>query len=106
MTQNLLELAQQGDTKAITNLVYDWLGLPDVTAIAKLKKDYLPVMGESREVPEQKSVVPIIQDGLKTLSLESVTNVKISGRWWRNWWCCNANYPGRRTRIEQTLYFI
>jgi len=75
MTQNFLELAQQGDTTAITALVHEWLGLPDVNAIAKLKKDCLQVMLESSEVPEQQSVVPMIRDGLKTLSLESVTKV-------------------------------
>ncbi len=80
MTQNPLELVQQGDTTAINTLVHEWLGVTDITAIAKLKKDCLQVMLESPEVPEQQSVVPIIRDGLKTLSLESVTKVKIVGR--------------------------
>ncbi|MDJ0677891.1 MAG: hypothetical protein QNJ36_21325 [Calothrix sp. MO_167.B42] len=80
MAQNLVKLAQQGDTKAISTLVHEWLGLPDVNAIAKLKHDCLQVMLESPEVPQQQSVVPMIRDGLKTLSLESVTKVKIAGR--------------------------
>ena len=75
MTQNFLELAQQGDTTAITALVHEWLGLPDVNGIAKLKKDCLQVMLESSEVPGQQSVVPMICDGLQTLSIESVTKV-------------------------------
>ena len=55
--------------------MHEWLDLPDVNGIAKLKKDGLQVMLESPEVPEQQSVVPMIRDGLKTLSLESVTKI-------------------------------
>lgn len=77
---NILELAKQGDTSAINTLVNEWLGLPSITTKTTFKQDCLQVMLESDKVPEQQSLVPLIHNGLISLSITSVKKVKIYGR--------------------------
>ncbi|BAY74979.1 hypothetical protein NIES25_13960 [Nostoc linckia NIES-25] len=55
---NILELAKQGDTNAINNLVNEWLGTPSITTKTTFKQDCLQVMLESDKVPEQQLLVP------------------------------------------------
>ncbi|MDZ8110032.1 MAG: hypothetical protein RM338_31165 [Nostoc sp. DedQUE12a] len=77
---NILELAKQGDTNAINSLVNEWLGAPSITTKTTFKQDYLQVMLESDKVPEQQLLVPLIHNGLISLSIASVKKVKIYGR--------------------------
>lgn len=81
MTQlDILELAKQGDTNAITTLVNQWLNLPSITAKTSLKQDCLHIVLESAKVSEQQSLVPLIHDALINLGIQSVKKVKIYGK--------------------------
>lgn len=77
---NILELAKQGDTNAINSLVNEWLGTPSITTKTTFKQDCLQLMLESDKVPEQQLLVPLIHNGLISLSIASVKKVKIYGR--------------------------
>lgn len=77
---NILELAKQGDTNVINSLVNEWLGTPSITTKTTFKQDCLQPMLESDKVPEQQLLVPLIHNGLISLSIGSVKKVKIYGR--------------------------
>jgi uncharacterized protein (DUF697 family) len=75
-----IELAKQGDANAINTLIAQWLNLPNIKVKASFKQDCLQVMLESIQVPEQQSLVSLIQDGLINLNAPSFKKVKIYGR--------------------------
>ena len=59
MTQpNILELAKQGDAKAIALLLNRQLQAKGITAAASLKGGCLQVMLESAEAPSQQVLTP------------------------------------------------
>jgi tetratricopeptide (TPR) repeat protein len=77
---NFVELAKQGDVKAITTLISQWLQPQSITAKASLKDGCLQVMLESNQVPEQQSVAPLLRDRVMGLSIQAVNKVKLYGR--------------------------
>ncbi|QIR36946.1 hypothetical protein HCG51_09490 [Tolypothrix sp. PCC 7910] len=81
MTQpKLLELAKQGDIKAIVSVINYLLKSKNITAKAVLRYECLEVMLESDQVPEQISSVDLIRKLMLNLRIASLKSVKIYGK--------------------------
>ncbi|GBO54838.1 hypothetical protein APA_2889 [Pseudanabaena sp. lw0831] len=74
-------LAKQGDVKAITMLIKQWLDQhSDIAVKVSKKDDCLLIMLASVEVPDQQQISTKIQTELQNLQVESVTKLKIYGK--------------------------
>jgi len=81
MTQpNILELAKQGDAKAIALLLNRQLQAKGITAAASLKDGCLQVMLESAEAPSQQVLAPWVSKSIAGLGAASIEKVKVYGR--------------------------
>lgn len=81
MTQpTLLELAKQGNPKAIATLMNRQLQPKGITAKVALKGDCLQVMLEGEQVPDQQTLVDFISKGVASLKIQLVNVIKIYGR--------------------------
>jgi hypothetical protein len=81
MTQpNLLELAKQGNARAIATLMNRQLQAKRITAKASLKEGCLKVMLESQQVPPQEASVTFVRYGLTNLKPASIQKVEVYGR--------------------------
>jgi hypothetical protein len=83
MTQtppNLLELAKQGNAKAIAILINRQLQPKGITAKAAFKDGCLQIMLESVQVPNQQALVAFVRKGITSLGAESIEKVKVYGR--------------------------
>ena len=81
MTQpNLLELAKQGDAKAIATLINRQLQPQGIIAKTALKDGCLQVMLESGQVPNQQALVALIHKWITSLGAEPIKKVKVYGR--------------------------
>jgi len=78
--QNLLQLAKQGNPKAIAAMLNQSLKSKSITAKASLKDGYLQILLESAQTPNQQDIVSFIRKGLTNLAAESITRVKVYGR--------------------------
>jgi hypothetical protein len=80
MTQtNILELAKQGDVKAIADLMNRQLQPKGITAKVALKDGCLQIMLESVKVPDQQALVTFICKRITGLGAELIEKVKIYG---------------------------
>lgn len=77
---NILELAKQGDPQAIAALMNRHLQPKDITAKVTLKDEYLQVILESAQVPNQQDWMAFIRQGITNLSSASIKKVKVYGR--------------------------
>jgi hypothetical protein len=81
MTQNNpLELAKQGDPKAIAALMNHKLQPKGITAKASVKNGCLQIMLESTQAPNREVLALDIRNLLLNLEIESIQKVKIYGR--------------------------
>ncbi|MEG4344769.1 hypothetical protein QUB70_15950 [Microcoleus sp. A003_D6] len=81
MTQpNILELAKQGDAKAIALLLNRQLQGKGITAAASLKDGCLQVMLEATEAPSQQVLAPWVSKSIAGLGAASIEKVKVYGR--------------------------
>lgn len=81
MTQpNILELAKQGNVKAITALINRQLQPKGITAKAVLKEGCLQIMLESAQVPNQEALVAFLRKGITGLEVKSIERIKVYGR--------------------------
>ncbi|MBD0346956.1 MAG: hypothetical protein ICV63_19445, partial [Coleofasciculus sp. Co-bin14] len=81
MTQpKLLELAKQGDAKAIASVMNHLLKDKGITAKAIQKDDTLLVILESAQAPEQTSSVEFIHKLMRKLGIKSIESVRVSGK--------------------------
>lgn len=81
MTQpNILELAKQGDAKAIALLLNRQLQAKGITAAASLKDGCLQVMLESAEAPSKQVLAPWVSKSIAGLGAASIEKVKVYGR--------------------------
>lgn len=81
MTQeNILELAKQGDVKAIASLINRQLQPKGITAKVVLKQDCLQIMLESDRPQNQQTLVTFVNKGITSLNIESIKKLKIYGR--------------------------
>ncbi|WP_026733601.1 hypothetical protein [Fischerella sp. PCC 9605] len=80
MTQaNILELAKQGDVKAIASLMNSQLQLKNVTVKVTLKNGCLRVILESTQVPDQQNLVKYVRQEIMGLRSETIKKVKVDG---------------------------
>ena len=77
---SLLELAKQGNAKAIATLMNRQLQPKGITAKAALKDGCLQIMLESVQAPNQQSLVAFFRKGLTGLRAASIERVKVYGR--------------------------
>lgn len=77
---SILELAKQGNPKAIAALVNHSLASQNITAKAQLIGECLHFLLESSQVPNQKLLVTFIRKAMMCLSAEAIKTVKIYGR--------------------------
>ncbi|MEG4242625.1 MAG: type IV pilin-like G/H family protein [Microcoleus sp.] len=81
MTQpNILELAKQGDAKAIALLLNRQLQAKGITAAASLKDGCLQVMLEAAEAPSQQVLASWVSKSIAGLGAASIEKVKVYGR--------------------------
>ena len=83
MTQtqpNLLELAKQGNAKAIAALMNRQLQPKGITAKAALKDGCLQIMLESAQLSNQQALVAFIRKGITSLGTAPIERVKVYGR--------------------------
>lgn len=77
---NLLELAKQGNPKAIATLMNRQLQTKGITAKVVLKNSCLQVLLESAQVPNQQTLVAFVRKGITSLGCESIQSVRVYGR--------------------------
>ncbi|MEO9126902.1 MAG: hypothetical protein ABI262_19790 [Microcoleus sp.] len=81
MTQpNILELAKQGDAKAIALLLNRQIQSKGITAAASLKDGCLQVMLEATEAPSQQALAGWVSKSIAGLGAPSIEKVKVYGR--------------------------
>ncbi|RUR73771.1 hypothetical protein ACF3DV_03140 [Chlorogloeopsis fritschii PCC 9212] len=80
MTQaNILELARQGDAKAIASLMNSQLQLKNVTVKVNFKNTQLEIKFQSTQVPEQENLVKYVRQEIMGLKTVCIKNVKVYG---------------------------
>jgi hypothetical protein len=77
---NVLELAKQGNPKAIEALLNRQLQPKGITAKVALKSDCLQIMLESAQIPDQQILLAFIHRGIAGLNLYSVNQLKLYGK--------------------------
>lgn len=80
MVQTNLQLAKQGDVKAITALMNRVLESKGITAKATLRDSCLQIILEANQLPHQNALVEFVTKGITSLEVESIKSVKIYGR--------------------------
>lgn len=78
-TVNVLELAKNGDPKAITDLLNRSLNTKGITARAKMQETTLKISLASELSPDPDRIVPFIHKGIMGLNIVSIENVEILG---------------------------
>lgn len=80
MTQFNIQETTQADVNAIADTLHQLPQLQNVTTTVTFKDNYLKILLESGQVPEQNIVVSLIRNQLSTLNFQSCKKVKIYGR--------------------------
>jgi hypothetical protein len=78
--QNSLELAKQGNSKAIAFLINRSLQSKGVTAQTSLKDNCLQVLLEAVEIPNQQTLAPYVLKGVTGLGAASIKKLRVYGR--------------------------
>jgi hypothetical protein len=78
--QRLMELAKQGNPKAIAVFLNQFLQPKGITAMTLLSEGCFHIVLDSSEVPEQQKIADFVQNKLETLKSKSITYVKLHGR--------------------------
>ncbi len=68
--ENLLELAKQGNSKAIATLINRQLQPKGITVKANFKDRCLQIVLESAQIPDQEALVVFIRKGITSLESE------------------------------------
>ncbi|HEY9619632.1 MAG TPA: hypothetical protein V6C78_04640 [Crinalium sp.] len=76
---NILELAKQGDARAIAALMNRYLQPKGITATAALEDSCLQIWLESEQIPNQPTLVEFVQKGMSNLGVETIRTVKLYG---------------------------
>jgi len=106
---NALPLAQHGDSAAIAALINNTLKPQAITAKVVVKAEYVQVMLEAAQVPEQVATMAVIREVLAGLSHEAVWFIKVYGReagedfpaWNENFDLAAAVVPDRVMLVRQ-----
>lgn len=91
---NILELAKQGNAKAIANLINRSLQPKGITAKVTLKDGCLQVMLESDQVPEELALVSFIRKSMTSLGAKSIERLKVYG------WQTGEEFPAWEQEFE------
>ncbi|MEH1890612.1 MAG: TM2 domain-containing protein [Nostoc sp.] len=91
---NLLQLAKQGDPKAIAALMNRSLQPKGVTAKVAFKDGCLQIMLESAQVTEQQALVAFVRKGITNLETALIERVKIYGK------CLGEEFPVWNQELE------
>lgn len=78
--QKIIDLAKEGNPKAIASIINRYLKPTGVSTIAGWKGECLHIILESEEVPNQQSYAPFVEKKIIALKSNSLKNVKIHGR--------------------------
>lgn len=91
---NLLQLAKQGDPKAIAALMNKSLQPKGITAKVAFKNNCLQIMLESDQVPDQQTLVTFVRKGITNLETALIEKVKIYGK------CLGEEFPAWNQEFE------
>ncbi|MGF1673375.1 MAG: TM2 domain-containing protein [Rivularia sp. (in: cyanobacteria)] len=91
---NLLQLAKQGDPKAIAALMNKSLQPKGITAKVAFKNNCLQIMLESDQVPDQQTLVMFVRKGITNLETAFIEKVKIYGK------CLGEEFPAWNHEFE------
>lgn len=80
MSANLLYLAKQGNTNAISTLMNSQLQPKGITAKVALEDRRLYVLLESATVPKQKAIAQVVFQGMMRLSIEVADTLQVYGK--------------------------
>jgi len=78
--QKIIELATQGNPKAVAIIINQLLRQQRIIAMGGKKNGYLHIVLESEQVPNQEIVTPVVQQKIASLQSEYLKNVKIHGK--------------------------
>ncbi|NET80036.1 MULTISPECIES: hypothetical protein [Okeania] len=78
--QKILELATQGNPKAVALIIHQLLQQQEIKIIAGRRNAWLHLILESEQIPNQEMVTSLVQQKIASLKSESLKNVKIHGR--------------------------
>ncbi len=77
---NIVELAKQGNPKAIASLINRQLNPKGITVKANLQDACLQIFLESLDPPLQEYILPFIQKGMSNLGVKVIKTVKVYAR--------------------------
>ncbi len=80
LQQQILELAKQGNPKAISHLLNQSLKPRGIQARVQFTEGYLKIVLESPQVPDSKKMVYFVHKKLISLKIKSIKTLKIYGR--------------------------
>ena len=78
--QNLLELAKQGNSRAIAALINHSLRSKEITAKVNLKGNSLQILVESDKALDQELITQFLVRGIKQLNIKSIDSIKVFGK--------------------------
>lgn len=78
--ENLVDMAKQGDSKALAVLINRSLQPKGITAKTNLKDGCLQILVEADQAPNQESTIQFLVRGIKKLNIESLNSLKIFGK--------------------------
>lgn len=77
--QKIIELATQGNPKAVAMIINRLLEKQGIKVIAARKNDYIHIVLESELVPNPEIVIPVVEKKIASLQSEYLKNIKIHG---------------------------
>lgn len=77
---DIISQAQQGNPKALSELLNRALSSKKIKTRAKLVQNHLTIFAEGTEMPNQQSLVGVIKRGISDLGVECLVSVKVYGK--------------------------
>lgn len=78
--ENLVEMAKQGDSKALAVLINRSLQPKGITVKTNLKDGCLQILVEADQVPNQESTTQFLVRGIRKLDIKNLDSLKIFGK--------------------------
>lgn len=77
---DIISQAQQGNPKALSDLLNRALSTKEIKIRAKLAQNRLTIFAEGHELPSQESLVGVIKRGISDLGIDCLVSIKIYGK--------------------------
>ncbi len=77
---DLISQAQQGNPKALSDLLNRALAPKHIVTRAKLQQNRLTIFAEGDALPDQASLVGVIKRGIRDLKIDNLISIKIYGK--------------------------